>query len=589
MFSGAGRDMKELKYSEILKQNSLLEKNQCGEKYEIALVSNIVIAQLKEIFEYSLRSSGVNASVSLGDYDNIVQDSLKYKNADLIVVFWEAANIIDGLQYKAETMGPEDTKKILAKTKEEIDYVLENLMHSSMVIINRFSSLAFNHHATLPGNFDHICAELNAYLADRIKPNMFVLDVDRVCAKISIEKSIDLRYYYSSKVFYTVDFYKEYVNHAGPLVLSANGKAKKALIFDCDNTLWKGILGEDGIEGIKMSGKHPDGVMFEEVQYLALCLSKQGVLIGICSKNNQEDVDEVINNHPDMMIRDENIAIKKINWQDKVANLTSISKELNIGLDSLVFVDDSAFEANYIRESLPQVTVLQVPQKIHDYPAMIRESRRLFLNISRSKEDGKKIEMYKQQEVREKEKRHFATLQEYLKSLGLTVAIHINDAALIPRMAQLTQKTNQFNLTTKRYTETAIRNFVDSATDVVFSFQVNDKYGDYGVVGLAIVSVGSGREKAEIDSFLMSCRVIGRNVELAFFDFLISHLKKLEIHELSARYIKSPKNQQVAQFYESVGFKVTNTSEGEKNYLLNMGAYKPNAFDYIGIGVKYGR
>jgi len=579
--------MLNLRYSKILKMNKEIQSSLRGNKYEIVVLSNIIVSPIKEILEYPLRVQDINAYVKFGDYDNILQDSKKFKDSNLIIIFWELPNIVDGLQYKANLMDEVEVINLISKVKSEIDFVISNFKETSLVLINKFSSLIFNYQNLKQNNFDSIAKELNRHLEQKTSLNIILIDIDKVIAKISVEKSVDLRYYYSSKALYTIEFFKEYSYFIKPIILSSNGKSKKALIFDCDNTLWKGILGEDGYDGIEMSNKTRDGIIFEEVQSIALDLSKKGILIGICSKNNPKDVDELIDNHPDMKIKEENIAIKKVNWNDKVANLKAIAKELNIGIDSMVFIDDTDFEVNYIKKYLPQVTVLQVPSKLYEYPRVLRENLGILYNISESDEDLKRIQMYKEQRQRESLKNNFETLEDYLKSLDLKLNIFVNDNELIPRIAQITQKTNQFNLTTKRYTEIDIKHFIKSDDWKVFAFDVEDRFGKYGVTGFAGVKINMNEQKAEIDTFLMSCRVIGRNIEFAFFDFIISYLNNLHISSIYGEYIKTLKNEQVKEFYESLGFKTIFNSEDRKNYELKVADYKPKNLAYI--RVQYGK
>ena len=258
-------------------------------------------------------------------------------------------------------------------------------------------------------------------------------------------------------------------------------------------------------------------------------------------------------------------------------------RELNIGLDSLVFVEDSDFEVNFVKEHLPEVTVLQVPKKLYEYPVLMRENLWFFYNISNSKEDLRKIEMNKERIRREKLKNHCDSLEDFLKSLGLTFKIFIDEGSLIPRMAQLTQKTNQFNLTTKRYAESDIKRFVQSADYIVFSFEVLDRFGSYGVTGLSIVKLNLDSQNAEIDTLLMSCRVIGRNIEYSFFDFIAGYLCDLNIKTISATYIKTLKNEQVMEFYEGLGFKNIFCNENNKNYELHIEDYKAKNLDYIKV------
>ena len=336
--------------------------------------------------------------------------------------------------------------------------------------------------------------------------------------------------------------------------MSINGKIKKVLIFDCDNTLWRGVIGEDGFNDIEMSSETKNGIIFQEIQSIAISLSNKGVIIGLCSKNNSDDVDEVLSSHRDMILKDTHITIKKVNWSDKVSNLKEISKELNIGLDSFVFIDDSAFETNLIREQLPEVTVLEVPDKLHNYPIMLRNNLDLFYNSSNTFEDVNKVEMYKQQKHREDKKLEFSSLDDYLSSLRLKITVYKNDKSLIPRMAQMSQKTNQFNLTTIRYTETEIQKMVFSSDTDVYAFSVNDKYGSSGVTGLCILNISN--QTVEINSFLISCRIIGRNIEYMLMDYIIQQMKDQGVKSLVAKFIRTMKNIQVSSFFDDCSFEL---------------------------------
>lgn len=561
--------MIDMKYSEIIKKNKKLENN-TTQSYKIAILSNIMVHQSKEICEYTLRKDGINASVVLGDYDNIVQDSQKFANVNASIIFWEAYNLIDGLEYKIELLSDDEIKALLEKTKFEIDIVLQNLKNCSLVVVNRFSSLIFNQYFQDKNRLDIFVDELNRYLES--KKDINLVDIDKVLAFVSIQNAIDLRYYYSSKTLYSIEFYKRYFKHIKPLFMSSNGKIKKALIFDCDNTLWRGILGEDGFSNLKI---------YKDIQSLAVSLSKKGVIIGLCSKNNPEDVDEVLVNHPDMILKDEHIVIKKVNWENKASNLKAIAKELNIGLDSLVFVDDSDFEVNLIKDELPMVEVLQVPKKEYEYSMLLRDILNLFYNPKATKEDLEKVSMYKTQVLRAKEEESITNIDDYLKGLGLNITYFIDDINGTDRVSQMTQKTNQFNLTTKRYTKTDIENFINSENASVVSISVGDKFGDNGVVGLAILEHKDNL--AKIDTLLMSCRVLGRNIEYRFMDIILDILNKKGISKISSSYIKTLKNEQVADLYDRYGFLVLEKTESFTSYEMQVKDYKNKDLDYIGV------
>ena len=575
--------MKHLKYSEILKLNTDLGYDPDLKSYTITVLSNITVNQIKEICEYSLRTEGVNTIVKIGDYDNIVQDSLKYNKSNLVIIFWELSNIVEGFHFKIELFNDDQLKTILEKTKSEIDLVFKNLEQTSLVLFNKFTSLHFASSNIKKTNFEKAADQLNQYLKEKKRTNVKLVDFEKVIAKVGVDSSIDLRFFYSSKALYTIDFFKAYAEYVKPYIMSATGKAKKAIIFDCDNTLWKGILGEEGFENIEMSPKTKDGTIFSEIQSMALALNKQGILIGLCSKNNPKDVDEVIKSHPDMQLRDEHITINKSNWSDKATNLREIARELNIGLNSLVFVDDSSFEVNLIKKQLPEITVLKVPERLYSYPKMLKEYMCLFYNLSSTKEDKDKSEMYKKQVQREIAKNEFSDIEDYLASLGLKLTIFRDDKSIIPRMSQMSQKTNQFNLTTKRYTEGDISNFITKSDSKVYAFSVSDKFGDSGITGLCIINLDKKNQTADIDTFLMSCRIIGRNIEFAFMDYLVNSIKNFKVHTITSKYIKTPKNEQVKNFFEACSFSLKCSTNTTNDYILNISAYKPKQFKYIEV------
>jgi FkbH-like protein len=573
----------DIKYSEILKGNKNLENVISDKEYSITILSNITTSQANEILEYRLRLDNIPAKVSSGSYDNIIQDSEKFRQSNVVIIFWEACNFVEGLHCDIEIFTEIELDEFEKRIKSEIDLVLKNLEKTSLVIINKFESFPLTNKYVFASKFDLLVERLNKYLDMIYFSNVKVVDINKIISRVGVEKAVDYRFYYSSKALYTIEFYRKYVEFIWPLIASANGKTKKALILDCDNTLWKGIVGEDGLEGIEMSSTNKDGAIFSEVQALIKWLSRQGVLIGLCSKNNNKDVEEVLENHADMNLRNEDIAIKKINWNDKANNIREISEELNIGLDSIVYVDDSEFEINLIRNKLPEITVIEVPKDISGYPEKMREHIGLFYNLSTSDEDKRKTEIYKQREIRNTARNQFIDIEDYLRSLKIKIVINFNNESIIPRVAQMTQKTNQFNLTTKRYTEADIKNILDDSAYMVFSLSVSDMYGDSGVTGLSIMHTDKDNKIAEIDSFLMSCRILGRNIEYAFIDAVIEKLKSQNINGVKAKYIKTKKNDVSEMFYDEIGFDIQKTSDDEKVYELKLSEYTSFKPDYIDV------
>jgi FkbH-like protein len=575
--------MKEMKLSEIIGENSKLAGELKGTRFEISVLSNIITTQLNEILEYSLRKSGINAFVTSGDYDNIVQDSSKDENAGLTIIFWEACNFVDGFQYKYQTLPDATLSDLIVKIKSEMKLIIENLKSRPRVLFNTFSTSAFNSRNPKQNKFDFLCEELNQFLYVSQTPNMVIVDLEKIFNQATTANSIDWRYFYSSKALYSVEFYKHYSLHIAPIVMSGLGKGKKVLVLDCDNTLWKGILGEDGFDGIEMSSSSKNGVYFEEIQNIVSRLAGEGVVVCLASKNNAADVDQVLMQHKDMVIKDNHIAAKKVNWNDKATNIKELAEELNLGLDSFVFVDDSDFEINLVREKIPQVTCFQVPKKIYEYPTMFREIEKLFFKLNTSREDIERVAMYKKEQLRVTEKSNFGNVEDYLSSLALKLNVYIDDEKLIERIAQLTQKTNQFNLTTIRYSDTDIKGFIENPNNKVIAFGLADKFGDYGITGVSILKIDSETKSASIDIFLMSCRILGRNAEVVFFDYLIRILQEENTNTVKAKYLKTEKNSQVESFYDKLGFDIIDLSEDEKSYNLTLHSYPMHNIKYIEV------
>jgi len=575
--------MDKLSFSNVIAKNKEKNTKLIGPECRIRILSNIMSFQLNEFLEFTLREKGINTEVTSGNYDNILQDSFECVETSVVVVFWEMANIIDGFHYKACLMDKELRVDLVEKTKKEISQVLNNLTEVRQVFFNSFSSLVFDCYRLDKTLLTEIAVELNKHLKECASSNTLIVDIDKLFAIVSISKSVDFRYYYISKLLYKIEFYREYAKYIVPKILSIWGLTKKALIFDCDKTLWKGTIGEDGMEGIDMSSRSATGVVFAEIQHLALELKNMGVILGLCSKNNEEDINRVFS-HADMKLRESDFAFKRVNWHNKVANIVEMANELNIDISSIVFVDDSDFEINLVKKELPQVMTIQVPKQLSEYPQVLRSIFPMFTASSRSMEDVNRSSMYHEEKRRKESKAPFNDLGQYLSSLKLKMKIMNDDLTTVPRLAQLTQKTNQFNLTTKRFTEPEIERYIKGSSEKVFCFNLSDNFGDYGITGLCII-VNCERDdlKCLINTFLMSCRVIGRNVEFVFMDYIIKHLLNSGIKQLNAKYVATVNNRQVENFYEKFGFIQVSSDTKHKTYELDLHKYKWSGTDYVEV------
>jgi FkbH-like protein len=330
------------------------------------------------------------------------------------------------------------------------------------------------------------------------------------------------------------------------------GKVAKALVVDLDNTLWGGVIGEDGIAGIRLGNEHP-GAAFQELQRALLDIHQRGILLAICSKNNREDAMEVLQNHAGMLLKPAHFAAMRINWNDKAQNLREIAKELKLGVDSLAFLDDNPVERQQLREQLPEVFVIDLPNDAMEFASVVRECP-LFERLSLSTEDQQRGKYYRAQQEREQLEQTVSSPEDFYRSLLQEAEIAPLTKSTLARIAQLTNKTNQFNLTTRRYTEQQLSQLASSAGWHCFSLRLRDRFGDNGLVGVAITH----REGAtcQIDTFLLSCRVIGRTVETAFLSFLAEHAAKLGAKRLQGWFLPTKKNAPARDFYSDHGFEV---------------------------------
>ncbi|MDA9242714.1 HAD-IIIC family phosphatase [Amylibacter sp.] len=574
-----------MKYIDIIKRNRTLSVQMKGRRYRVGIIANVTVAHIKDILELELREEGINAEVIIGDYDSIAQDSFKFAKFDAVIIFWEAVNFVNGIHNKAEILTPVEYEALAVKLESEISFVLKNLKNTPLVLINKFSAYGFDMNSLEVSVLSELCSRLNSLVQAQKFENHIIVNTDQILMQIGRSLSIDDRQFQYTKSLYRFDFFKAYSIKIKPAFLSLLGRAKKILVLDCDNTLWGGVVGEDGSEGILMSGSDPKSMAFSEVQSLIKGFHKEGVLLALCSKNNSTDVEDIFRHHQDMVLKDDDLVAKKINWNNKVSNLVDLSRELNIGLDSFVFIDDSSFEIELVKQALPEVVCFQVPKELSEYPGMIREIKPMFFNLSKTEEDSKRTLLYLQENNRKIKSREFRTMTDYLVSLGLELAIKTNSEVPTARVAQLTQKTNQFNLTTKRYAEPDIRAMIEDRNFDVYSFELKDRFGEYGTTGVAIIKLDNTDEfiTAILDSFLISCRVIGRDVEYQFFSEIVKNLKASKVRRLFSKYSRTLKNDQVSDFYDVLSFDVTSTDEKETSYCLNLDGFITKDIPHISL------
>lgn len=427
---------------------------------------------------------------------------------------------------------------------------------NATILINNFPLPEFTTLGILDNQSDtshtNAIIKLNQKLSEIANANsaVYIIDHFSLFARHGYENCIDEKFWQMARAPIGRKALLPLAGEYGKFFRALSGKSKKCIVLDCDNTLWGGIIGEDGLSGIKIGNTHP-GQSFCDFQQEILNLYHRGVIIALCSKNNEEDVLEVFEKHQDMVLKKEHLTTWQVNWDDKATNLKRIAHDINIGTDSLVFIDDNPFECNLVKEQLPEVAVIELQKSA---PLMRKQLQEFafFDSLTFSAEDKKRNQMYASEQNRKKIMSESSSLEDYLKGLELVVEISSVTNEEIPRVAQLTQKTNQFNLTTKRYTEADISQFVSSNSHDVIFMRLSDKVSDLGIIGASIISYE--KDIAQIDTLLMSCRALGRGAETALLSTIVDLSKKRGAVKLSGEYIKTAKNAQVADLYSKNNF-----------------------------------
>mgnify|MGYP001031171987 CR=1 FL=1 len=394
------------------------------------------------------------------------------------------------------------------------------------------------------------------------------VDIDQFFTNYALTTLIDWKFYYISQMLISPKLAKDFKSWFVKKISGLINKRKKCLVLDLDNTLWGGVVGEDGVSGISVGDTYP-GNAFMWFQENLIEASKNGIILTVCSKNNQADIEEVWEKNPFVKLNKNHLSAYRINWQNKAVNIAEIAAELNIGLDSFVFIDDNPAERLLVKQTIPEVTVPDFPDEPYEMEMFFRKVMEDHFQIySLTNEDKNKTRQYKENSNRKSAAFAAVDMDSFLADLGMVLKVHEGNDFTLDRIASMTQKTNQFNLTTRRYNSADIKSFIDNGS-LVYCLSVKDKFGDNGITVATIVHKDGNQ--ANIDSFLLSCRILGRGIEIAFMKYVLNQLYADGITEISAVFIPSKKNVQTKDFYEKLGFNLVEEVEyGTKRYNLDL-------------------
>lgn len=401
-------------------------------------------------------------------------------------------------------------------------------------------------------------------------PNLFICDIADLQNKFGRNFMFAPNIYISTEMVLSIDAIPLVSGRTLDIIAAAEGKMKKCLILDLDNTLWGGTIGDDGLEGIQLGHGLGIGKAFTEFQMWIKKLKNRGIIICVCSKNNEDVAKEPFKKHPDMILKMDDIAVFIANWETKVDNVRSIQKILNIGFDSMVFLDDSPFERDIVKKNIPDITVPELPEDPGEYLEYLY-SLNLFETMSYSNEDKNRTKQYQEQAGRTVFSKSFTNEADFLKSLGMVSDVSAFTKFNIPRIAQLSQRSNQFNLRTIRYTEADIKLLVGDEKYFGRAFTLKDKFGDNGLICVVILKA-IDPETLFIDTWLMSCRVLKRGMENFALNNIVSLARKKGFKKIIGEYIPSLKNEMVENHYISLGFKKIE-STNRNLYFLGIDSY----------------
>lgn len=523
-------------------------------------------------YEYNL-----NIEIWEADYNQIEQQvsdttsNLYSFNPEFIFITLSSNKLLE----KYNKLNPSNYDNLAANELSFIDYIYTTLQErlTAKIIFTNYNEIndsIFGNYATKTStSFLFQLRELNYKLMkfSSIHPNLFICDVS------SIQNSIGRNTFFHSKTYLTIDMV--YSFDALPLIAyrtldilsSLLGNFKKCLILDLDNTIWGGIIGDDGIENIQI-GNLGIGKAFSNFQYWVKKLKNRGIIIAICSKNNENTAKKPFKHHPEMVLNLEDIAVFTANWDNKVDNIRHIQSVLNINFDSMVFIDDNPFERNIVRENIPSIFVPELP----DDPALYLDylyELNLFETTSFSSNDLERTQQYKIEIKRNQEFQKFKNEDDFLKNLQMESEVKSLTSFNIPRVSQLSQRSNQFNLRTIRYTENELEKISISDKDYCISFTLKDKYGDNGLIS-AILLKELDQSTIFIENWFMSCRVLKRGMEHFILNTIVEFATEKKYKTIKGEYIPTPKNELVKDLFINLGFAKSNN-----DYILNLENYQP--------------
>jgi len=533
---------------------------QSGEVVRIAVLSSFTASQLVRLVELFLFAAGVRCEIYQAEYGVFRQEVLdegselyRFRPRFLfLATSWRDLGHLPELSADAEAVNGLLDRELGSWAH------LWHRAHARLqcqVIQNNFDAPAWrvlgNHEPRHPASRGRFMSRMNGRLVESAPPYVTIHDIDHLSALAGRWQWSDERFYHHAKLPCAPEFLVDYAHSVSSLIASQLGLGKKCLVLDLDNTLWGGVIGDDGLGGIRLGQGDGEGEAYQSFQRYVLDLGRRGVILAVCSKNEEATAREVFEKHTEMILRLPDIACFVANWQDKATNVRTIATRLNIGLNSMVFVDDNPMERSIVRRLVPEVAVPEMPE---DPTGFVRalERHRYFQTVALNQEDLQRTEMYRANVERESAEASASNLDDFLRSLAMTARVAPIGAANLERATQLINRSNQFNLTTRRYSTGEIMQRVDDPNWLTLTVSLADRFGDNGLISVVMARGADG--VLSIDTWIMSCRVLKRGVELFVLNRLARAASERGWSLLRGAYIPTAKNIIVRDHYEGLGF-----------------------------------
>ncbi len=564
-------------------------------KVSINIISSFNHANFVSLLK---NSSNFDWEVNEVNYNQVFQtltnsNAKMWKQRSNVTLIWTTPESISSEFQKLQNKNEANSDII----KKDVDYFCSCIRsikkYSDIVLVPNWilkqpneTSLAFAYSKGF--GLEYNLSFMNYYLSEQLnkEKNLYILNSSKWLLNCGASSAYSSKLWYLTKTPFSNNFFKQVISDLSNLYGSIKGLSKKLLILDLDDTLWGGIVGEVGWKNLRIGGHDHLGEAFRDFQIQIKSLKNQGIILALASKNDEVTAIKAINNHPEMILSMEDFVTHRINWEDKAKNIIDIVNELNLGLQSVVFLDDSPFERARVQEALPEVLVPELPKDPTDYNTFLSKLR-CFDKTHVTDEDKSRSNLYKSESKRIKLKQQLKSLSDWIKTLNLTIVIENIKNENTPRAVQLLNKTNQMNLSTRRLSEQEFNHWVKVDSNNLWTIRAADKFGDYGIIG--ILSISTKNNIATLVDFILSCRVVGRYIEETMIEFLKEFCQENNVNKIKGKYKKTDKNSLCYNFLNKLQLIDNNQysfefpSNKKKLNLLNITVKKPTYKEKINV------